>query len=129
MAKFDIVNTRSAPEAIGPYSQAIECRPGRLLFLSGQIPMDPATGALVGGGVAEQTRRVLDNLDAVLLQAGLARWNVVKTTIYLVNLNDFAEVNEVYAGYFGDHRPARATVQVAALPKGALVEIEAVAAE
>lgn len=128
MPDFDIVNTRNAPEAIGPYSQAIECRPGRLLFLSGQIPLDPATGALVGGGVAEQTRRVLQNLDAVLLAAGLARWNVVKTTIYLVNLQDFALVNEVYAEYFGDHRPARATVQVAALPKGALVEIEAVAA-
>lgn len=129
MPPFDFVTTRDAPEAIGPYSQAVECRPGRLLFLSGQIPMDPRTGALVGGDVAEQTRRVLANLDAVLLAAGLARWNVVKTTIYLADLSDYAVVNEVYAEFFGDHRPARATVQVAGLPKGALVEIEAIAAD
>lgn len=128
MPPFDFVTTRDAPEAIGPYSQAVECRPNRLLFLSGQIPLDPRTGALVGGDVAEQTRRVLHNLEAVLLAAGLARWNVVKTTIYLADLRDFAVVNEVYAEFFGDHRPARATVQVAGLPKGALVEIEAVAA-
>lgn len=128
MPPFDFVTTRDAPEAIGPYSQAVECRPDRLLFLSGQIPLDPRTGALVGGDVAEQTRRVLHNLEAVLLAAGLARWNVVKTTIYLADLRDFAVVNEVYAEFFGDHRPARATVQVAGLPKGALVEIEAVAA-
>lgn len=128
MTPFDIVNTPDAPEAIGPYSQAVECRPGRLLFLSGQIPLDPRTGALVGGDTAEQARQVLANLDAVLLAAGLARWNVVKTTIYLVDLGDFAAVNEVYAEFFGDHRPARATVQVAGLPKGARVEIEAVAA-
>ncbi len=128
MPPFDFVTTRDAPEAIGPYSQAVECRPGRLLFLSGQIPIAPRTGTLVGGGVAEQTRQVLANLDAVLLAAGLARWNVIKTTIYLADLRDFAVVNEVYAEFFGDHRPARATVQVAGLPKGALVEIEAIAA-
>lgn len=128
MPRFDSVTTRDAPEAIGPYSQAVECRPERLLFLSGQIPLDPRTGALAGGGAAEQTRLVLRNLDAVLLAAGLARWNVVKTTIYLADLRDYAEVNEVYAEFFGDHRPARATVQVAGLPKGALVEIEAIAA-
>ncbi len=128
MPPFDFVTTRDAPEAIGPYSQAVECRAGRFLFLSGQIPMDPRTGALVGGDVAEQTRQVLANLDAVLLAAGLARWNVVKTTIYLADLRDYAVVNEVYAEFFGDHRPARATVQVAGLPKGALVEIEAIAA-
>jgi len=129
MKPFGTVDTPGAPKAIGPYSQAIECSPSRLLFVSGQIPLDPETGALVGGGIVEQTRRVLANLDAILLAAGLARWNVVKTTIYLADLADYAQVNDVYAEYFGEHRPARAAVQVAALPKGARVEIEAVAAD
>ncbi len=128
MPDLEVISTREAPEAIGPYSQAIECRPARLLFLSGQIPIDPRSGAMVGADAAEQARQVLKNLDAVLLAAGLARWNVVKTTIYLADLSDYAAVNEVYAEYFGNHRPARATVQVAALPKGALVEIDAIAA-
>lgn len=127
MLDHDVVHTPSAPEAIGPYSQAVVCRPGRLVFLSGQIPIDPRTGTLVGGDIAQQTRQVLANLDAILIAAGLARWNVVKTTIYLTDLADFGLVNEVYAEFFGGHRPARATVQVSGLPKGARVEIEAIA--
>ena len=129
MKDFGIVDTTSAPRAIGPYSQALECQPRRMVFLSGQIGIDPRTGALVGGGVREQARRALENLDAVLLAAGLQRWNVVKTTIYLTDMGDYATVNEVYAEYFGDHKPARAAVQVAGLPKGALVEVEAIAVE
>lgn len=125
---MEVINTPEAPAAIGPYSQAIECRSSSFLFLSGQIPLDPKAGGLVGPDIKEQTRQVLKNLDAILLAAGLARWNVVKTTIYLVNLQDFGTVNEIYSEYFGEHKPARSTVQVAALPKGALIEIEAIAA-
>lgn len=125
---MEVINTPEAPAAIGPYSQAIECRCSSFLFLSGQIPLDPKSGGLVGSDIREQTRQVLKNLDAILLAAGLARWNVVKTTIYLVNLQDFGTVNEIYSEYFGEHKPARSTVQVAALPKGALIEIEAIAA-
>lgn len=125
---MEVINTPEAPAAIGPYSQAIECRSSSFLFLSGQIPLDPKSGGLVGPDIKEQTRQVLKNLDAILLAAGLARWNVVKTTIYLVNLQDFGTVNEIYSEYFGEHKPARSTVQVAALPKGALIEIEAIAA-
>jgi 2-iminobutanoate/2-iminopropanoate deaminase len=120
-----VIFTDSAPAAIGPYSQAV--RSGKLVFLSGQIPLDPASGDFVGGSVGEQTRRVMDNLGAVLTAAGASFGDVVKTTIYLLDLADFTEVNAVYGGYFRDAPPARATVQVAALPKGARVEIDAVA--
>ncbi len=121
-----ILATDGAPKAIGPYSQAVEAN--GLLFLSGQIPLDPATGAMVGKTAAEQADRVLRNLQGVLTAAGLTTASVVKTTVYLVDLADFAAVNEVYARYFPEEPPARATVQVAALPKGARVEIDAVAA-
>jgi reactive intermediate/imine deaminase len=119
------IETANAPRAIGPYSQAI--RSGELLFLSGQIPLDPATGELVGGDIEVQTRRVLDNLSAILQRAGGSLGDVVKTTIYLVDLGEFAAMNAVYATYFAAPAPARATVQVAALPKGAHIEIEAIA--
>lgn len=120
------IETASAPAAIGPYSQAI--RAGQLVFLSGQISLDPKTGIFIDGGIEAQTRQVMCNLGAVLAAAGLGFGNLVKTTIYLVDLGDFAAVNRIYGEYFGDPPPARATVQVAALPKGALVEIEGVAA-
>jgi 2-iminobutanoate/2-iminopropanoate deaminase len=119
------IATTAAPEAIGPYSQAV--RAGDYLFCSGQIPLVAETGELVAGGVAEQTRQVMGNLRAVLREAGIDFSAVVKTTIYLADLEHFAVVNEIYAEFFGDPAPARATVQVAALPRGALVEIEAVA--
>jgi len=120
------ISSDGAPKAIGPYSQAI--RAGQLLFLSGQVPLDPATGQLVGGDIAAQTRRVMDNLGAVLNAAGLSFADVVRTTIFLADINDFAAVNEVYGSYFSAPAPARATVQVARLPKDARVEIDAVAA-
>ena len=115
----------NAPKAIGPYSQAI--RVGELLFAAGQIPTDPTTGAIVDGDVAAQTRRVLDNLGAVLAAANLSFANVVKTTVFLADMNDFAAVNEVYGKYFSEPFPARATVQVARLPKDARVEIDLIA--
>jgi 2-iminobutanoate/2-iminopropanoate deaminase len=117
--------TKDAPAAIGPYAQAV--RAGDFVFLSGQIPLDPATGAMVDGDIGTQTERVLDNLDAVLQAAGAGFDKVVRTTIFLVDLNDFAAVNERYGRRFGGRFPARATVQVAALPRGARVEIDAVA--
>ena len=120
------ISSVGAPKAIGPYSQAI--RAGQLLFLSGQVPLDPATGQLVGGDIAAQTRRVMDNLGAVLNAAGLSFADIVRTTIFLADINDFAAVNDVYGGYFSAPAPARATVQVARLPKDARVEIDAVAA-
>ena len=120
------ISSAGAPKAIGPYSQAI--RAGQLLFLSGQVPLDPATGQLVGGDIAAQTRRVMDNLGAVLNAAGLSFADVVRTTIFLADINDFAAVNEVYGSYFSAPAPARATVQVARLPKDARLEIDAVAA-
>jgi len=122
---MEIIATDKAPRAIGPYSQAV--RHGGLLFLSGQIPLDPETGAMVEGGIEAQARRALDNLVAVLAAAGCTTGDVVKTTIFLKSLGDFAKVNEVYGDYFSTHRPARATVEVSALPRGALVEIEAIA--
>jgi 2-iminobutanoate/2-iminopropanoate deaminase len=122
----EAISSVGAPKAIGPYSQAI--RAGQLLFLSGQVPLDPATGQLVGGDIAAQTRRVMDNLGAVLNAAGLSFADVVRTTIFLADINDFAAVNEVYGSYFSAPAPARATVQVARLPKDARVEIDAVAA-
>src|SRR5262245_45644499 len=114
-----------APKAIGPYSQAI--RTGELLFLSGQVPLDPATGQLVDGDVSAQTQRVMENLAAVLKSAGLSLAHVARTTIFLADMNDFAKVNEVYGSYFSEPYPARATVQVARLPKDARVEIDAIA--
>jgi 2-iminobutanoate/2-iminopropanoate deaminase len=119
------ISTADAPAAIGPYSQAIHA--GDLVFLSGQVPIDPATGELVGGDIAAQTDRVLDNLGAVLAAAGCGFADVVKTTIYLVDLGDFQAVNQTYAKRFSAAPPARATVQVSALPKGARVEIDAIA--
>ena len=121
----EAVSTTRAPQAIGPYSQAI--RAGDLVFVSGQIPLDPATGAVVAGDIAAQTHRVMQNLQAVLEAAGASLGAVVKTTIYLADLGDFAAVNEVYGGYFTPPAPARATVQVARLPKDVRVEIDAVA--
>ncbi|MBN1771605.1 MAG: RidA family protein [Deltaproteobacteria bacterium] len=120
-----ILDTDRAPKAIGPYSQGIAV--GELLFLSGQIPLDPATGELVAGDVGAQTERVLDNLEAVLAAGGLEFRHVVKTTIFLTDLADFGRVNELYGRRFPTEPPARATVQVAALPRGARVEIEAIA--
>lgn len=119
------ISTADAPAAIGPYSQAIHA--GDLVFLSGQVPIDPATGELVGGDIAAQTERVLDNLGAVLAAAGCGFGDVVKTTIYLVDLGDFQAVNQTYGKRFTAAPPARATVQVSALPKGARVEIDAIA--
>ncbi|HKD10663.1 MAG TPA: Rid family detoxifying hydrolase [Thermoanaerobaculia bacterium] len=119
------VATDGAPKAIGPYSQAVV--EGGFLFASGQIPLDPLTGELVAGGLEASVERILDSLEAVLRVEGLTFSNVVKTTVYLVRGDDFATMNAVYARRFGDHRPARSTVIVAALPKGAPVEIDVVA--
>lgn len=122
---IDFVATPNAPRAIGPYSQAT--RAAGLLFTAGQVGFDPATGELVDGGITEQTERVLRNIRAILQAAGVDLSGVVKTTVYLVDMADFAEMNTVYARAFGEHRPARSTVAVAALPRGARVEIDAVA--
>ena len=119
------ISTPAAPRAIGPYSQAV--RAGQLLFASGQIPTDPATGAIVDGDVAAQTRRVFDNLAAVLKAANLSFTDVVRTTVFLADMNDFTAMNEVYGTYFSEPYPARATVQVARLPKDARVEIDLIA--
>ena len=122
------ISTAGAPKAIGPYSQAVVVPAGRLLFCSGQIPLDPKTGEMVGAGdVRVQAQRVMENLGAVLVAAGVSFEAVVKTTIFLADLRDFAAVNEIYGVYFPQNPPARATVQAAGLPKGALIEIEAVA--
>ena len=115
-----------APAAIGPYSQAM--RSGRFLFCSGQIPLDPQSGELVSGDIAAQTRRALDNIGAILRIEGLTFDNVIKTTIFLTNLGDFQTVNEIYGSYFKHDQPARSTVQISALPRGANVEIEVIAA-
>jgi 2-iminobutanoate/2-iminopropanoate deaminase len=123
-----IISTPGAPKAIGPYSQAVSVTAGRLLFCSGQIPLDPATGEMAGAGdVRAQAERVLQNLGAVLTAGGASFKSVVKTTIFMMDLADFATVNEIYARYFPTDPPARATVQAAGLPRGALVEIEAIA--
>jgi len=121
------ISAAGAPRAIGPYSQAIEAHGARTLWLSGQIPLDPATGELVPGDVAAQTERVMENLGAVLAAGGAGFHHVVRCTIYLADLADFAKVNEIYGRRFPKDPPARATVQVAALPRGAKVEIDAVA--
>lgn len=119
------VSTPSAPAAIGPYSQAI--RAGSLLFVSGQIPIDPATGNMVDGDVAAQTHRVLQNINAILKAAGATLDDVVRTTVYLADMNDFGAMNTVYGTYFSSPAPARATVQAARLPRDARVEIDVIA--
>ena len=121
----ETITTGNAPGPIGPYSLAI--RANGFIFVSGQIPVDPATGQVVAGDIAAQTRRVMMNLAAILDAAGSGLGKVVKTTIFLANLDDFSKVNQVYAEYLGEVRPARATVQVARLPREALLEIEAIA--
>ena len=121
-----IINTTNAPAAIGPYSQAISI--GNMLYTSGQLGIDPATGALAGD-VQEQTRQSLDNIAAILKEAGFGKTDVVKTTVFIKDMNDFGAVNQVYSAFFGDHKPARACVEVARLPKDGLVEIEVVAAK
>ena len=120
-----VISTANAPAAIGPYSQAIVT--GGMLFVYGQIPLDPATGAMVEGGIEAQTTRVLDNLKAIVEAAGTTLANAVKTTVYITNINDFGKVNEIYAGYFTENPPARVCVEVSNLPKGALVEIDLIA--
>jgi 2-iminobutanoate/2-iminopropanoate deaminase len=119
------VSSDAAPKAIGPYSQAI--RAGSLLFVSGQIPLDPATGAMIDGDIAAQTHRVFANLGAILEAAGASFDHVVRTTVYLADMNDFGVVNEIYGTYFSSPAPARATVQAARLPKDARVEIDLIA--
>ena len=120
-----IIATTNAPGAIGPYSQAVDC--GAFLITSGQVPIDPATGEFVPGGISEQTRQSLTNVKAILAEAGLTMDNVVKTTVFLQNMGDFAAMNAVYAEFFSEgNYPARSAVEVAKLPKGALVEIEAI---
>ncbi len=120
-----IVSTERAPQAIGPYSQAVTA--GGFVYTSGQIPIDPGTGQFVAGGIAEQTAQVLRNLAEVLRAAGAELSDVVKTTVYLADMGDFAAMNEVYAGFFPENPPARSTVQAARLPRDARVEIDAVA--
>ena len=120
-----IISTTEAPAALGPYSQAV--RAGSMIFCAGQVPLDPKTGQIVSEDISEQTRRVLDNLSAVLKAAGLTMANIVKTTVFLADFRDFPKMNEVYATYFTDQPPARSTVGVSTLPKDARVEIEAIA--
>lgn len=126
MAELRTVRTEAAPAAIGPYSQAIIV--GEMVYTAGQIALEPETMDIVLGGVADQTTRVMLNLSAILEKAGASLQTVVKTTVFLADMNDFAEMNEVYARHFGDHKPARSTVQAARLPKDVKVEIEAIAA-
>ncbi len=123
--KRQIVATDAAPKAVGPYSQAVWA--GDTLFCAGQIPLEPASGNMVAGGIAEQTTRVLENIQGLLRSQGLDFGNVVKATVFLSDMNNFAAMNEVYARYFTKEFPARSTVQVARLPKDALVEIEVIA--
>ena len=120
-----VISTQKAPAAIGPYSQAIQV--GNLVYTSGQIPVDPATGSFVEGGIKEQTRQSLTNIKAILAEVGLSMSNVVKTTMFLADMADFADMNTVYAEFFTEPYPARSAVAVKSLPKGALVEIEVVA--
>ena len=121
----EIISTQAAPAAVGPYSQGVGA--GGIVITSGQIPLDPATGNFVEGGVAEQTRQSLLNVQAILAAAGLTLENVVKTTVFLKDMNDFAAMNEVYATFFPSNPPARSAVQVGKLPRDAMVEIEAIA--
>jgi 2-iminobutanoate/2-iminopropanoate deaminase len=119
------ISTSDAPKAIGPYSPAV--RAGQMVFISGQVPIDPATGNLVDGDIAAQTRRVFDNLGALLKAAGLSYANVVRTTVFLADMNDFAAMNQTYATFFSEPYPARSTVQVSRLPKDARIEIDVIA--
>ncbi len=121
----ETISTEKAPGAIGPYSQAVKT--GNMIFCSGQIPIDPTTGEFVSNNVAEQTHQVLTNLSAVLEAAGASLNNVVKTTVFLADMNDFTAMNEIYAEFFSDNKPARATVQAARLPRDARVEIDCIA--
>ena len=120
-----IISTPNAPQAIGPYSQALDL--GQFIFLSGQIPLNPITMELTGGNIEAQTRQIFENIKAVLAAAELSLNNVVKTTVFLKEMDDFSGMNAVYADHFGDHKPARSTVEVARLPKDSLVEIECIA--
>ena len=122
-----VISTTKAPAAIGPYSQAIKV--GNLVYTSGQIPIDPATGVFVAGGIKEQTRQSLLNVKNILEEAGLTMSDVVKTTVFMADMNDFADMNAVYAEFFAEPYPARSAVAVMTLPKGALVEIEVIAYE
>ncbi len=122
---MQMINTENAPQAIGPYSQAVKYE--NFLFVSGQIAIDPKTGKMVEPDIEKQTRQVMENIKAILEEAELNFNHVVKTTIYLKNINDFEKVNKVYGEYFTEHKPARATVEVSNLPKGALIEIEVIA--
>ncbi len=120
-----IISTDAAPAAVGPYSQAVRC--GNMLFCAGQIPLDPKTGQIISKDIGEQTRRVMENITAVLKAAGMTFENIVKTTIFLTDMGDFQIVNEIYGSYFKQTPPARSTVQVSGLPKAANVEIEVIA--
>ena len=122
---MEVISTKKAPAAIGPYSQAIQV--GNLVYTSGQIPIDPATGVFAEGGIKEQTRQSLTNVKAILEEVGLTMSNVVKTTVFMADMNDFADMNSVYAEFFTEPYPARSVVAVKTLPKGALVEIEVIA--
>ena len=122
---MNAISTKKAPAAIGPYSQAI--RVGNIVYTSGQIPLDPATGAFVEGGIKEQTRQALTNIKAILEEAGTSMDSVVKTTVFMANMDDFADMNAVYAEFFTEPYPARSVVAVKTLPKGALIEIEVIA--
>ncbi len=119
------IATKNAPAAIGPYSQGVDA--GSIVFVSGQLPVDPSTGAFAEGGIAEQTRQSLTNIQAILAEAGLTMDNVVKTTVFLKDMNDFAAMNQVYATFFTTNPPARSAIEVARLPKDARLEIEAIA--
>jgi len=123
--KMEIIHTEKAPAAIGPYSQAVKC--GNMLFCSGQIPLDPATGELVAGDITRQAGQVMNNIAAVLSAAAVGFDDVIKTTIYLIDMADFSAVNDVYGNCFHNHKPARSTVAVKSLPRGAMLEIEVVA--
>ena len=125
MSKKEVIATDKAPKAIGPYSQAVKV--GSWLFVSGQIPVDPATGEIVTGGIEKQTERVMENINNILIFSGMGLQDVIKTTIYLQNINEFAKFNETYAKFFPLEPPARATVEVSRLPKGVGIEIETIA--
>lgn len=122
---LDVISTKKAPAAVGPYSQAIQA--GGFVYVSGQLPMDPETGKMVEGTVKDQTRKSLENAKAILEEAGATLENVVKTTVFLDDMDDFGDMNEVYAEFFSDHKPARAAIEVAKVPLGAKVEIQMVA--
>lgn len=125
----DIIYSKNAPKPIGPYSQAIKLTmdSGKILYTSGQVAIDPKTGNFISGGIKEQTRQVIENLKALLNEAGTEINKVIKTTVFLKDMNDFTVMNEIYSEYFGDSKPARSTVEVARLPKDALIEIEVIA--